>query len=256
MKRYVMLLMCFCLPLMGCATKPTNPEELKAYEEANDPIEPFNRAMFATNMLLDTAILNPLAQGYRAITPQFLRTGISNFFTNLKQPIYLANTALQGEGEAALDVTKRFMANTFLGLGGLFDVASDMEIPVHDNDFGQTLAVWGWKDSNPYIVWPILGPSNPRDTVGSVFNMGVSAAELSLIHEPAVRYAIVGVDAVQTREANIEFMDNLKKSSTDLYATIRSMYRQNRQKKIDGSVNKTGEESKPNYDFDFDLSAE
>ncbi len=256
MKKHITLILCCFLFLTGCATKPTNPEDFAAYEEANDPIEPFNRAMFATNMLLDTAILNPLAKGYRAITPQFLRTGISNFYKNLKQPIYLANTLLQGEGEAALDVSKRFMANTFLGLGGLFDVASDMNIPAHSNDFGQTLAVWGWHTSEPYIVWPILGPSNPRDTIGSAFSAAISKAELSIIHEDMVRYGIVGLDAVQTREANIEFIENLKNSSTDLYATIRSMYRQNRQKKINTSIKVETPQAKTNYDFDFEMDAE
>lgn len=253
MKKQLAFLLCTCLLVSGCATKPTTPDEIKAYEEANDPLEPFNRAMFATNMLLDTAILNPLAHGYRYVTPKFLRQGVSNFYNNLKQPIYLANAAMQGEGESSLDVSKRFMANTFLGLGGLFDVASDMKIPVRENDFGQTLAVWGWKESNPYIVWPLLGPSNPRDTFGIAFNLAAAGAELSVIHEPAVRYSLAGFDSVQTREANIEFMENLQKSSTDFYATIRSMYRQNRQKKIDAALEDSGNQSTtaPKYDFDF-----
>lgn len=236
----------------GCATKPVTPEEIKAYEEANDPIEPFNRAMFATNMLLDTAILKPLAQGYRAITPKPLRTGVSNVFDNIKQPGYLLNALLQGEGEAAWDVSRRFLANTFIGLGGLFDVASDMNIPVHTNDFGQTLAVWGWQTSEPYIVWPILGPSNPRDTLGSAFNTALTTIELSPINETSVRYGIVALDAIQTREENIEFMDSLKNSSTDFYATVRSMYRQNREKKINSAVKAEETSATPTYDFDFD----
>ncbi len=236
----------------GCATKPVTPEEIKAYEEANDPIEPFNRAMFATNMLLDTAILKPLAQGYRAITPKPVRTGVSNVFDNIKQPGYLLNALLQGEGKAAWDVSRRFLANTFLGLGGLFDVASDMNIPVHTNDFGQTLAVWGWQTSEPYIVWPILGPSNPRDTLGSAFNTALTTIELSPINETSVRYGIVALDAIQTREENIEFMDSLKNSSTDFYATVRSMYRQNREKKINSTVKAEEASATPAYDFDFD----
>lgn len=251
MKKYLIFLIYISFSLMGCTTKPSQPEELNIYEETNDPLESFNRAMFETNMFLDNVILNPLATGYRAITPQFLRTGVSNFFKNLQQPAYLANAALQGEGKATIDITKRFMTNTLLGLGGLFDVASDMEIPIHDNDFGQTLAVWGWYNSDPYIVWPILGPSNPRDTFGAAFNISVSVAELSLVHEDIAQYAITGLNAIQTREANIEFLDSLKKSSTDLYATVRSISRQNRQKKIDTSINKPEGKSKSNYDFDF-----
>ena len=253
MKKSILFLIFASFLTFGCATKPLTPEEIKLYEEANDPIEPFNRAMFATNMLLDSAILKPLAKGYRFITPQPIRTGISNVFDNIKQPGYLINSLLQGEGEAAFDISRRFLANTFLGLGGLFDVASDMNIPVHTNDFGQTLAVWGWETSEPYIVWPILGPSNPRDTVGSAFNALLTSAELSAIHEPAVQYGVVALDAIQTREENLEFIDSIKNSSTDFYSTVRSMYRQNREKKINQAL---GKQEKPDYenayDFDFD----
>ncbi|MBQ8251147.1 MAG: VacJ family lipoprotein [Alphaproteobacteria bacterium] len=252
-KNTLFALTCVSFLLTGCATKPVTPEEIRAYEEANDPIEPFNRAMFATNMLLDTAILKPLAKGYRAITPSPIRTGISNVFDNIKQPGYLLNSLLQGEGEQAWHISQRFLANTFLGLGGLFDVASDMNIPVHTNDFGQTLAAWGWHTSEPYIVWPILGPSNPRDTIGTAFSTALTSAELSVIHEPSVRYGIVALDAIQSREENIEFLESLKNSSTDFYATVRSMYRQNREKKINSVINTNNTEASTSaYDFDFD----
>ena len=252
-KKTFATLICASLLLSGCATKPVTPEEIRAYEEANDPIEPFNRAMFATNMLLDTAILKPISKGYRAITPQPIRTGITNVFDNIKQPGYLVNSLLQGKGEHAWDISRRFLANTFLGLGGLFDVASDMNIPVHTNDFGQTLASWGWETSEPYIVWPILGPSNPRDTVGTIFSTALTNAELSVIQKPAVRYGIVALDAIQSREENIEFIDSLKNSSTDFYATVRSMYRQNRDKKIKTIIQADPQETNTStYDFDFD----
>lgn len=251
MKKSFVFLLLLSSVLTGCATKPVTPEEIKAYEEANDPIEPFNRAMFATNMLLDTAILEPLAKGYRFITPDPVKHGISNVFTNIKQPAYLINSLLQGEGQAALDISKRFLANTFLGLGGLFDVAKDFDIPVHTNDFGQTLAVWGWENSEPYIVWPILGPSNPRDTIGTALNTALTTAELSPIDESSVRYGIIALDAIQTREKNIEFLESLKNSSTDFYATVRSMYRQNREKKINSALKKETIDTS-NYDYDFE----
>ena len=238
--------------ITGCAVKPVDPIELKAYEEANDPLEPFNRAMFETNMLLDKAILKPVAKGYRAVTPQFVRTGVSNVFDNIKQPGYFVNSLLQGEVEVAFDISKRFLANTLLGLGGLFDVASDMNIPVHTNDFGQTLAVWGWETSEPYIVWPIVGPSNPRDTLGAGFNMALSTAELSVIHESTVRYGILALDAIQSREESIEFIDSIEKGTTDLYSTVRSMYRQNREKKINQAIGVPAKENISAYDFDFD----
>lgn len=253
MKKNAIILLTFgSLLICGCAHKPTDPVALKAYEEANDPLEPFNRAMFETNMLLDAAILKPVAKGYRAVTPEFVRKGVSNVFTNLKQPGYLINSLLQGKGEAAYDISRRFFANTFLGLGGLFDVASDMNIPMNTNDFGETLAVWGWEKSEPYIVWPVLGPSNPRDTFGAGFNMALSTAELSVIYEPAVRYGVLALDTIQTREKNIEFIESLEKGTTDLYATVRSMYRQNREKKINQATGAMEEQSPLAYDFDFD----
>lgn len=251
-KQSLIFLTCASLLVGSCAIKPQTPEEIRAYEEANDPIEPFNRAMFATNMLLDAAILKPIAKGYRFIMPETVRLGISNVFDNIKQPGYLINSVLQGDGAAAYDISRRFLANTFLGLGGLFDVASDMQIPVHTNDFGQTLAVWGWQNSEPYIVWPVLGPSNPRDTLGAGLNMALSTAELSVIHEPAVRYGIVALDAIQTREENIEFIESIQNSSTDLYATVRSMYRQNREKKINSALGINMADDLSAYDFDFD----
>ena len=162
------------------------------------------------------------------------------------------NSLLQGKGEEAYDISRRFLANTLLGLGGLFDVASDMDIPVYTSDFGETLAVWGWEKSEPYIVWPILGPSNPRDTIGAGLNMALTTVELSVIQEPAVRYGIVALDSVQTREKSIEFMESLEKGTTDLYATVRSMYRQNREKKINKALDTETEKEPLAYDFDFD----
>ena len=149
-KQSIILLSCALLFVSGCAIKPTDPIALKAYEEANDPLEPFNRIMFETNLLLDTAILEPIAKGYRAVTPTFVRQGVSNVFNNIKQPGYLVNSLLQGKGEEAYDISRRFLANTLLGLGGLFDVASDMDIPVYTSDFGETLAILLCGAQDPY----------------------------------------------------------------------------------------------------------
>ena len=104
---------------------------------------------------------------------------------------------------------------------------------------------------NHLLVWPIIGPSNPRDTVGTAFSTLLTSAELSVIHEPSVRYGIVALDSIQSREENIEFLDSLKNSSTDFYATVRSMYRQNREKKIN-TVIQNSETTTATYDFDFE----
>lgn len=253
MKKSLFILLLSSSFLAGCATPPEDPDALKAYQEANDPLEPFNRAMFNTNIALDKAILKPVAKGYRTITNPTIRKGVSNFFVNIKQPIYFTNALLQGEGTQALEISERFILNTLWGLGGLFDISQDFNIPAHSNDFGQTLAVWGWENSEPYIVWPIIGPSNPRDTIGYAGDFGLAYAETLFIEDPWTKYAMAGTDIIQKREGSIEFMDNLEQSSTDFYATVRSMSRQNRQKEINSALHKSVTTEQPaDYDFDFD----
>ncbi len=246
--------------LGGCACPPTDPDELIAYQEANDPLEPMNRTIFEFNMTADRYVLEPIARGYRYVTPQPIRTGIRNFFANLRQPMYLANALFQGELETAGTITKRFAANTFWGFLGVFDTASELGIPSADNDFGQTLAVWGWQNSEPYLILPFLGPSNPRDTIGIGVDAFLAPIDWVLKNEPFLLYSRIALENFSKREQALDFLDSLEGSSTDFYATIRSMYRQNRKKKIDDSIGiiaeKRNEQMKQDYDFDFPLGDE
>ena len=252
MRRYHFVFLIGILFCLGaCATKPTDPLALQQYEANNDPLEPLNRQIFAFNMAADEYVLTPIAKGYRFVMPEPLRQGVLNFFANLEQPVYFANATLQAEGKDMSATFQRFMVNTFWGMFGLFDVASDMEIHKPDNDFGQTLAVWGWHSPGPFLVLPFLGPSNPRDAIGLGVDSFVSPVGYALDEKFWLVYAATGVEMFAKYEDAMDFLHNMMKTSTDTYAMMRTMSQQNRQKKIDESLGIKDE--KPSYDFDFDF---
>tara|TARA_R110000868_G_scaffold218576_2_gene469349 strand:+ start:270832 stop:271545 length:714 start_codon:yes stop_codon:yes gene_type:complete len=143
--------------LTACASK----------QGVNDPIEPFNRAVFSFNTTLDDYILKPVAKGYSTTVPDFAQQGVGNFFSNLKYPVVCANQFLQGKFKIGMQDTTRFLVNSTFGVAGLFDVAQKFGLEEHDEDFGQTFGVWGMQ-SGPYIMLPLFGPSNIRDGLGMV----------------------------------------------------------------------------------------
>ena len=138
-----------------------------ADDDVGDPLEPFNRVIFSINDFLLRLLIRPIAEIYILMIPDFMREGVRNVLNNLRAPVVLANDLLQWEGQRALDTTKRFFINSTIGLGGIIDVAEQWGIKGHDEDFGQTLGVWGIAEG-PYLILPILGPSNLRDTVGLI----------------------------------------------------------------------------------------
>ena len=208
-----------CLPVLAQAASE------------DDPWESFNRPIFTFNDTLDTYALKPLAQGYQAITPQFLEDGIHNMFANVGDVSNLANNLLQGKLEAAGIDTSRVLFNTTFGLLGFFDVASKMELRKSDEDFGQTLGVWG-VGSGPYIVLPLLGPSSGRDAVAKIPDSLLEP--YPYINDVPARNLIHGVDVVDTR-ANLLSAEKL--ISGDKYVFIRNAYLQNREFKVtDGQV--------------------
>jgi phospholipid-binding lipoprotein MlaA len=223
--------------LAACAARPPA-DDRDAQEEFranNDPIEPFNRAMYDVNQAIDTAVLRPVAVGYRAVVPAPVRTGVSNFLSNLRSPVILMNDALQGETDRFGTTLGRFMLNSTLGIGGILDVAKDFGLPPHTEDFGQTFAVAGVEEG-PYLFIPLLGPSNPRDLLG--FAAGIAADPFTWLtfgNRDAVdigNYIRTGVTVVSTRESLIETLDDVQRTSLDPYATIRSAYRQQRAREI------------------------
>ena len=213
--------------LLGLALAPA---PALAADGENDPIEPVNRAVFEFNHLLDGLLLEPAAIMYRAAAPQLVRDGVNNFLTNLRTPVVLANDLLQGEFGRAELTLGRFMLNTILGAGGLIDVAGWAGMPdPHYEDFGQTLAVYGVGDG-PYLMLPLLGPSNPRDAFGRVVDLLFDP--LFFLAPTDVSYGRFGAESVTFREQNIETIDELERSSLDLYAATRTLVRQLRANEI------------------------
>ena len=212
--------------LGGCATRPPadDPEALADFRQTNDPVEPLNRTMYSVHTGIDDYLLRPVAVGYREVVPRPVRMGLRNFLGNLRTPVILANDMLQGEPRRAGDTAGRFLINTTLGLGGIFDVARDhFNVPGHTEDYGQTFAVWGVGEG-PYLFVPVLGPSNVRDLLG--FGVGIVADPFFWFGQglvvDALAYSRVGATAVDTREGLIETLDDVQRTSRDPYATLRS----------------------------------
>jgi phospholipid-binding lipoprotein MlaA len=200
--------------------------------EQPDPLEGVNRVVFGFNQVVDRLVLEPTARIYRAVIPPPVRRGVSNVLTNLASPITLANDVLQGNPEAAANTMKRFMVNSTLGLGGIFDHATGLGEPLHREDFGQTLGTWG-VGPGPYIVLPVLGPANPRDIGGVVVDTAINPMTWVLYDAPWWERSIpVGAEIISGREALLDDYDNLRKNSPDLYATVRDIYAQRRQAEI------------------------
>ena len=195
-------------------------------EEIDDPFEDLNRDIFIFNEKLDEKLLKPAALTYRKVTPQFARTGVTNFFNNLEEIDTTINQVLQGEIKYAFNDAGRFVINSTIGLFGLIDVASKMGLEKHEEDFGQTLGVWGF-DSGPYIMIPFLGPSNPRDLLSrpiSSFLSGTFAME-----DNDVKITLVGIDALETRE---RLLDAETLIIGDKYIFVKDAYIQLREYEI------------------------
>jgi phospholipid-binding lipoprotein MlaA len=190
-----------------------------------DPLEPVNRQVLDVNLAIDDAVLRPVALGYREVVPEFARTGVRNALANMQEPRILANNILQGRLLDAGHTTLRFVFNSTIGLGGLFDVATPWGIDRRSGDFGQTLHTWG-VDGGPYLMLPLVGPSNTRDLVGSVGDGFLNPINWLLPFEGDV--ARVVVDGIDTREQNVEAVDALRSESLDFYARLRSVWQQRR----------------------------
>lgn len=218
----------------GCATAPDlgDAEAVAEFKEIGDPGEPTNRAIFGFNRFLDTLILKPLASGYRNF-PNAVQRSVYNFLNNLRSPVIFFNDILQGNPNRAGTTLARFIINSTVGIVGLGDVADGMGFAFHNEDFGQTLAVWGVGDG-PYVMLPIFGPSNPRDAVGLVADFFADPLNLWLrnIGYESVIVARGGLRGVDERARNFDALDDLERSSLDFYAAIRSLYRQRRAEQI------------------------
>ena len=213
----------------------------KKSKQVKDCFEKLNRATFSLNMSLDKAIFKPVAKGYRSL-PSPVRTGTSNALNNLSSLITIPNNILQGEFKTAGINTGRFAVNTTVGVLGIFDVAEKMGFSEYEKeDYGQTLGKWG-VGAGCYVVIPVLGPSTVRDSVGSFLNVlggdpyyNVSTHGNNEYLTDKVFMTTKVISGVDFRAKNLESIDNLEKNSMDFYASVRSLYLQDRQQKIKNS---------------------
>ncbi len=226
----------FALTATACATNPGDSGASDAAYRVSDPLEIPNRFVFAANEAADVLVIRPAAEVYVGVVPDPVRDAIHNFIDNLMAPLYIANNLLQGNVEGATNATGRFMTNTILGVGGLADVATQAGIPHAPEDFGQTLAVWGVGDG-PYLVLPLLGPSNLRDTAGyAVDTVGDPVRIWAYGTDHKGAYMTRGVvSAIDRRSEVLKEVDDLRRNSLDFYATVRSLYQQQRRAAINNN---------------------
>ncbi len=214
--------------LGGCATSgPVNPR---------DPLEASNRVVFEFNDGLDRAVIKPVAQAYRAVLPQPVRTGVRNFFGNLQDPWIGVNNLLQGKVEAGLTDWFRFATNSTMGFAGVIDVASSMRMTKHNEDFGQTLGVWG-VPSGDYLVLPLIGPSTVRDGLGLIPDAyGFGAFWLPRLIDPphrvAWRNSLTALDIVSLRARLLDTEGIFEAAALDRYSFLRDAYLQRRRNLI------------------------
>ena len=209
----------FAALLTGCATTAENPK---------DPYEGFNRAMFQVNEGIDV-VLKPVAQGYDTAAPLPVKAGVGNFFGNLSDAWTSVNNFLQGKGSDGLSDAGRFLINTTVGIGGVFDVASEMGLEKRSEDFGQTLAVWGVGEG-PYFYWPIIGPRTTRDTFG--WAVDTYADPVPHLNDVALRNSLTGVRLVDHRASLLPTDKVVEEAAFDKYNYIRDAYLQNRRSEI------------------------
>ncbi len=209
------------LSLTGCATGPNaNPK---------DPLEPMNRSISRFNDSLDENVLKPVATGYRDVTPELVQKGVRNVFNNLADIWSTVNSGLQFKGRDTAESFMRVVVNTVFGVYGIFDVATEINLQRHTEDFGQTLGYWG-VPSGPYLVLPVLGPSTLRDGVGTRMDISLDAVR-NLDHIPT-RNATMGLRVVARRAEFLKASGMLEEAALDKYSFTRDSYLQYRRSQI------------------------
>lgn len=223
--------------------------------EVDDPIEPINRITFGVNSFLDDVLFDPISAMYVGVVPEFLRERVGYFLRNLSEPIVLVNNVLQGEMQDAEDTLRRFAINSTVGLGGIFDVSTDLDIPYKREDFGLTLASWGFEEG-PYIVLPILGPSNLRDTIGRIGDYSFDPINwwaYSNDDTAVYSYTRTAVQVLDAKSDNIEIITDLKTNSIDPYVTFRSWYTERRKSLSSKNEGRVIETAQPEDDDEEDI---
>ncbi|MBU3696468.1 VacJ family lipoprotein [Dechloromonas sp.] len=216
------------LPLVGACLLMT---AAQANDNPHDPYEGFNRAMYAVHEGLDKVIVKPVAQVYDAAVPLPAKAGVGNFFDNILDVRNALNSLLQGKpGDAASDVS-RLLVNSTIGIFGLFDVASELGLERHEEDFGQTMAVWGYRDS-AYLFWPLIGPRTVRDTGGWLVDINTDPTWGTTRKSVAVRNSLLAVRLVDVRASLLPADKVVEEAALDKYAYVRDAYLQRRRNQI------------------------
>jgi phospholipid-binding lipoprotein MlaA len=231
---YLAAILLQALIVSGCSS-----QQVTMTDPERDPWEAYNRKIHSFNMAFDNAIFRPVAKGYDVVMPDPPQRGVRNFFRNLAYPVTALNLVLQGKFEESLTATGRFLMNSTVGVLGFFDVATKLEIPYYEEDFGQTLAVWGWKDSR-YLVMPIFGPYTARDFIGRGFYGYFHP--ISFAVREYNNYIPLVVDLISLRAELLPFQEELD-AANDPYVLVRDVWLQNREFRI-----YDGEPPEPDYD--------
>ncbi|MGY0612927.1 MULTISPECIES: MlaA family lipoprotein [unclassified Luteimonas] len=225
---------------------PTLPTPAQLPGASYDPWEGWNRRVHGFNMAIDRTVAEPLARAYMKVAPRPVRLGVGNFFNNLGQPVSALNALLQGKPKQAGQSLGRFLVNATLGVAGLFDPASRMNIPNRSEDFGQTLGVWGWESSR-FVELPLFGPRTVRDVFGLVGDGQVSP--LRQVDDDAVRIGLQGLQLVDLR-TQLFAVDRLREGAEDEYALVRDAWMQRRNYQIHGDRIREGQDDLPDYLLD------
>lgn len=222
MKQHLALTVVSSLLLVACASTPSHPQ---------DPMEPMNRAIYQFNDKADRYVMKPVAEGYRFITPQPVRTGVGNFFNNLDDVYNMANHGLQLEGRKSLTDFLRVAFNSTFGLFGLIDIATPMGLKREPTGLGDTMAHYGWKSSS-YLVLPLLGPSTVRDGLGTAAHLTVADPQNLVFHVERDANAASAINAVSKREQLLGLEGTLQQAALDPYVYMRDAWLQYRNKQV------------------------
>ena len=210
------------LALTGCATT-------SGKGDPRDPFEGYNRSVYKFNDSIDRAVLKPVAKGYDKAVPDLVKTGVRNFFGNLKEVLTLVNDLLQGKGEEALTTTGRFLLNTTFGMGGIFDIATPAGMTRNEEDFGQTLGRWG-VSSGPYFIIPFLGSSTVRDALMRPLDSQFQYT--TRMDDVAWRNSLYALEIIDTRASLLGASNVLGEAALDPYVFVRDAYLQRRQRMV------------------------
>jgi phospholipid-binding lipoprotein MlaA len=232
-----------CLLLCtGCASLAGGPP--------GDPLEPLNRRIFGFNEQVQARLVAPVSRTWLRFTSEAARDGVHHFMRNLGSPVTLVNDLLQGELRRAGVTFARFLVNSTLGVGGVYEMGEAFGLEHHDEDFGQTLAVWG-VPPGPYLVLPLLGSSSPRAGAGMAVDSWLSP--WGFVIEQPVRIGLAALDAIDSYARVMDRLDGLRETSVDYYATIRSLYLQDTEQEVRNGRDAEAEEP-TGIDYDVDLS--